>query len=293
MSAAFAIIPWFQAKPWEIPLGFTLPIFGVDHIPIQPFGLLVAAGVILGARIAEWKARRIGIQPAIVADYITYTLISGFAGAYFLNALFYEPEVWLDIFEQPSLLFKRYLGLSSYGGFIGVVVGSLIWRWRRQIPIMPVADAAAFGFPFGWMLGRTGCFVVHDHPGTPSNFFLAVDAYRVGNPPFVPRHDLGLYEVIWSIAVIALFLWLTRRPRPRGFYLALLPVLYTPVRFYLDFLRAEAEFGGDVRYLGLTPGQYASIGMFILGGGLVLFVLRRPDPLLPVHARLRPSPAGK
>lgn len=285
------LIPWFRAEPWHVPLPFTLPVFNVDHIPIQPFGIMVAIGVLSGARLAEWMAKRIGMIQGLVADYITYVVVSGFLGAYLLNALFYEPHVWLDILDEPSLFFKRYLGLSSYGGFIGVIVGSLIWKWRRSYPVLPVADAAAFGFPLGWMFGRTGCFIVHDHPGKVTDFFLAVDGYRVGAPPFSPRHDLGLYEVFWSIGATALFFLFARKKRPAGFYVAMLPILYTPIRFFLDDLRAGAGSGGDVRYAGFTPGQYASVGLFLFGVGLWAFIRKNPEPVLPPPPELGTPPA--
>jgi len=50
-----------------------------------------------------------------------------------------------------------------------------------------------------------------------------------------------------------------------GSYSAAVLVLYTPIRFFLDFLRLDAAQNGDVRYGGLTPGQYGSIILFVLG----------------------------
>jgi prolipoprotein diacylglyceryltransferase len=37
-------------------------------------------------------------------------------------------------------------------------------------------------------------------------------------------------------------------------------VCYAPGRFLLDYLRTQ-----DVRYLGLTPGQYGSVVLFLFG----------------------------
>jgi phosphatidylglycerol:prolipoprotein diacylglycerol transferase len=42
--------------------------------------------------------------------------------------------------------------------------------------------------------------------------------------------------------------------------LAYVALLYAPLRFGLDFLRAD-----DVRYAGLTPAQYVMIGLFAAG----------------------------
>jgi prolipoprotein diacylglyceryltransferase len=120
---------------------------------------------------------------------------------------------------------------------------------------------------------------------------LAVDEYQVGTPPYEPRHDLGLYEIFWSLAAIGLFALLARKKRPIGFFAALLPLSYTPIRFFLDYLRAEPAEGGDLRYAGFTPGQYASIGIFLLGVWMMWWVHTRPTPVLPDELKW-PPPEG-
>ncbi|HET6338121.1 MAG TPA: prolipoprotein diacylglyceryl transferase family protein, partial [Polyangiales bacterium] len=137
----------------------------------------------------------------------------------------------------------------------------------------------------GWFFGRMGCFVVHDHPGRITDFFLAVDNYQYGNLMVAPRHDLGLYEVLWSAAVIILFWQLDKKPRPHGFYTGLITVLYAPFRFALDFLR-EA----DAKYLGLTPGHYSSLIALGLGAVVLWRAYNRPVTQLP--AALVAEPAG-
>ena len=156
-----------------------------------------------------------------------------------------------------------YPGLSSFGGFFGGTLAALWFRQKRRVSLMVLGDIFCFAFPFAWVFGRSGCFVVHDHPGLASDFFLAVDNYYGEG---IARHDLGLYEVIWSAAddpdrAVAR----QRKPRPWGFFMAFVPLAYAPVRFGLDFLRETPEHGGDVRYLGLTPGHYSSLAMFVAG----------------------------
>lgn len=268
---ALLFIPWFRANSWDIPLPFSLPILG-DTLSIQPFGVLVATGVLFGAWVAGRFARRNDLDTAATADLVTYAVVTGFIVCYFANGIFYEREAFMEILRDPRLLFSTWLGLSSYGGFFGGILGCFIWRYRTKKPLLPYVNAVCFGLPFGWLFGRLGCFVVHDHPGKVTDFPLAVADYRFGAPPFQPRHDLGLYEVIYSLVIIGVFVWLERRKRrPVGFYCVLLPLMYAPVRFFLDFLRATPLEGGDVRYGGLTPAQWSSIAM--VGVGLAVWQL--------------------
>ncbi len=250
-------IPWFRAESWDIPI----PIID-KTLPIQPFGILVAIGILFGARIAEWRAEKEGVDRAIIADLATYTVPTGLILAYFLNAAFYEPEVLLEMARDPRLLFKKYLGLSSYGGFIGAALGGLWFRHKKRISMTVVGDHAVYGFVFGWFFGRMGCFVTHDHPGVVTDFFLAVDNYWGRGEP---RHDLGLYEVFWCLVMMPILLWLAQKRRPAGFYVGFVSLCYGPVRFLLDYLRETPDMNGDVRYANLTPGQYGSIFITLFG----------------------------
>lgn len=275
-------IPWFRASAFHIPLPFT-----DQTIPLQPFGLLVAAGVLLGAKLAEWWASRRGLDQRDIGDLISHSVTAGFLGAFSLNLLAYNFDALVAFAQNPSkdTLLAMY-GISSYGGFIGGLLGGLLWAYRRKKSLMVTGEALTFAFPLAWFFGRMGCFVVHDHPGLVTDFPLAVADYQVGNPPFLPRHDLGLYEVLWSAACLAIFFVLDRKPRPPGFYSGLILVLYAPVRFFLDYLRIEGVAHADTRWLGLTPAQYASVFFLVFGASLLVAGRRRAPTL---EAALHPS----
>jgi phosphatidylglycerol:prolipoprotein diacylglycerol transferase len=271
----WALIPWFKLEPWHIPL----PL--IEKIPLQPFGLLVAIGIIFGSYVAEWRGEKTGVPRQAVADFLVYTIVIGLLSAMLFNVVVYEPRKLLDMLHGKF----SYPGLSSYGGFLGGVLTALWFRQKKRMSIFVLGDVWCFAFPFAWVFGRTGCFVVHDHPGIESDFFLAVDNYNLEG---VPRHDLGLYEVLWSLAAIGLFLWLGRKPRPRGYFMAVCPLFYAPIRFGLDFLREGEAYGGDVRYFGLTPGHYGSMALLAAGLAVAWRVWTGPE----VSLHLDAPPAG-
>jgi phosphatidylglycerol:prolipoprotein diacylglycerol transferase len=270
-------IPWFKLEGWHIP---GLP----PQIAIQPFGLLVALGVMLGARVSEKRAARLGLKNELISDFIAHVVLIGFVLGHIFDRITYEPEV---ILRDPLDLLMPWKSLSSFGGFFGAVAGAFIWKARRKLNITIPLDQVAFGMPVGWLFGRTGCFVVHDHPGRLTNFFLAVNDYHYGNLMVGPRHDLGLYEVLWSALMIPLFFWLDKKPRPHGFYTGFIAVMYAPFRFGLDFLR-EA----DATYFGLTPGHYSSILALLLGIFVLWRAYRRPVTTIPQAMRAAPASRG-
>ena len=263
MYTTLLLIPWFKLHGW--------PIFG--KLEIQPFGILVATGILLGTRVAEWRAQKTGVDPRLISDFLVYTIGIGLACAYLLNKPVYDWDEFKEMVADPKLFFHRYMGLSSFMGFLGGVGAAFLFRHKKRVSIMVMGDLFCFAFPFAWFFGRMGCFTVHDHPGLVSHFFLAIDNY---NGEGVPRHDLGFYEVLWSAAAVALNLWLGQRKLPRGFFMAFIPLFYAPVRFGLDYLREIPINGGDVRYYGFTPGQYCAVVMFVAGLAVAIRIARGP-----------------
>lgn len=272
-------IPWFKFE--TIPLPF-LP----DGMGLHPFGMLVAIGVLLGVRVATRRAQRLGIRAEVISDFIFHVVVIGFIGSHVFDRVFYYPDI---VLHKPWDLLMPWKSLSSFGGFLFAVVGAFVWKYRRKLDITIPLDQVAFGLPVGWIFGRTGCFIVHDHPGKITDFFLAVADYQYHGLAVGPRHDLGLYEIFWSALVIPLFFFLDRKPRPHGFYIGMLGVLYGPYRFMLDFLR-EA----DLTYFGLTAGHYSSVVSFIAGAWMLWKAYKRPITTVPPEMlEVKPETGGR
>ena len=255
----FLFIPWFRWEAWT----FEVPLAG--EVSLQPFAMLIWLGLFVGLVTALVFAKTHERSVPQTLSMALYLVLFAFPISYVLNAAFYLPETFRNLIRYPSELFGAQLGWSMFGGIIGGIIGAWVWKLRTGGPMLRIGEPHVFALPFGWVFARLGCFVTHDHPGRVTDFFLAVEDFRVGVPPYQPRHDLGLYDV-FVIATIALtFAILSRKSRPVGFYVALLPILYTPCRFMLDFLRAPVSEGGDIRYAGLTPGQYIAAILFVVG----------------------------
>lgn len=242
-------------------------LFEFAGLPIHMFGVLVAIGVILGDRITVREGAKRGLDPRDIRYLNARMVIGGFIMAHLVSVIFYFPE---RIKESPLVLLNLWSGLSSFGGFLGAAITYLYLSRKENIPALPYADAVALGLSVGWIFGRLGCTTAHDHPGRHTDFFLAVKY------PDGPRHDLGLYELLFTIALTVFLHRYARKPRPAGRLIGWFALLYAPVRFGLDFLRATDVSRPDERYASLTPAQWACLGAFALG----LWLIRRASPLL-------------
>ena len=269
---------------------FEQPVLPLGPVKIHAFGVLVAIAMLVGIQGTMARCRKLSLDTDLCADLLFYTLIAAFVSAHLTAVFAYFPR---EVANNPWMLLKIWENISSFGGILGALFGIwLFFRWKSP-PLPPgtgwrYLDAIAFVFPFAWAIGRLGCTVAHDHPGTVTTFPLGVslstpkagayltyfyrEAGRLGDLPDPARlarmayHDLGWYEFLFTLLFLCpAFLILDRKPRPTGFFPLAFILLYVPVRFFLDFLRIS-----DARYGGLTFGQYAAIAGFAAAGYVAL-----------------------
>lgn len=285
-----------------------VPDLKVGPLTLHPFGLLVATGVILGTYLATRRARQRGLDLDKLNSFITWMLIGGFLGGHMLDQLFYH---WPEFVKRPWSIFLLYEGLSSFGGFIGAFIGITLWKFyetgplaqipvlgftipkfmkrEHTMPILPFADVILSVFPVAWAFGRSGCSVVHDHPGmrAPVGTLLAV---AFGRPEHIhkilsvgtgdlelrwgnaPQFDLGLLEMMFTVVLATLLALTWRKKLTTGSYVAATALCYAPVRFAMDFIRVRDVDQADPRYAMLTPAQWMCIVLFMFGIAMVFRV---------------------
>ncbi|MBK6690946.1 MAG: prolipoprotein diacylglyceryl transferase [Myxococcales bacterium] len=266
----------------------------IGPLTLHPFGILVALGVVLGTWLATWRARVRGMDLVKLNSFVTWMLVAGFIGGHVLDSIFYHPK---QVLKDPLSLIRLWEGLSSFGGFTGGAIGIAMWKFlevapkgdkrrgflglrRRAVPetTVPFMDVILSVFPVAWIFGRSGCTVVHDHMGAKSapGAFLSVAYPGPGDRPQwdnaidffqgnTHRYDLGLMELSFTIVLAALLALTWKRRLPTGTYIVAVCLSYAPVRFAMDRLRITEGEAADPRYLGMTPGQWACIGLFAIG----------------------------
>jgi phosphatidylglycerol:prolipoprotein diacylglycerol transferase len=238
------------------------PITHVGPIPIVLFPFFLAAGWLVGLKVTLDHGKMRGLDRRRQIELVVVVFLLGFAGAHWFDVAAYTPE---RLARRPWIVLEFWRGLSSYGGFVGAFVGFLWWTKRRGLDRLAYADPMGAGLSVGWIFGRLGCYTAHDHPGARTDFFMAVP-YPDGT-----RHDLGLYEALATMGIAFVVTQVAARKPPSGTVIALSMVLYAPVRFALDFLRATDVRRMDPRYFGLTPAQWISIATLVFG----LWLLQR------------------
>lgn len=240
------MIPWIESH-----------IIQLGPLPLQTWGTFVAAGFVIATGISARRAREKGLDPKLIWDMAFWIFIAAMIGSRLFHVLIYDPAYYLA--HPLDAIDPRKPGFAIMGGLLS---GAAVVFWflrRRHLDFIAYADTLVWGIPWGCGIGRIGCFLIHDHPGTLSSFALAVKY-----PDGKSRHDLGLYLSLVGFAIGFIFLFLNRKRRAPGFFLGAFFVLDGFSRLWLDAYRVA-----DVRYFGLTPTQWLSVPLIGLGFYLV------------------------
>ena len=200
------------------------PHLDVAGIRFNAFGALVAAALLVGCRVFIVRARRQGLDAEFAKVFIVAVAGIGYLASHVFQALIFAPTDLWDIY--------------SFGGIAGGL--AVAWFLMRKYRLTPLdrwkhADNLAYAFSVGWIFGRAGCALAHDHIGIRSASWLAVRF------PDGPRLDLGLLELLFTLGLVALFVVLDRRPRPPGLFFGLFLALYGAFRLYRDPLEAARQ----------------------------------------------------
>lgn len=252
-------------------------LFHIGNFPINTYGVFLALAFLCAILISVRLAARDGLPREKIYDLCLWMLLASLVGSKFLM-LFTEPEYRENPMQLLSLDFLRSGGVF-YGGLLGAVtVGYLLMR-RYKLPWWQTADACAPGIALGNFFGRQGCFAAGCCWGKATTLPWGVKFSELGHeitgvPTDAFLHPTQLYESFSMLIVFAFLFWLHRRRRFSGQVILAYALLYSVIRFAIEFVRADPR--GDVFGLtsltGLSTSQIISLPIAVLS--LVVLIVR-------------------
>jgi phosphatidylglycerol---prolipoprotein diacylglyceryl transferase len=271
------------------PILFELP----GGLPIRSFGLLVAAGFLLGSWIFSRLVARFSADPkrdvALYGAIPVWVLIGIVLGARLMYVIVEiargSPSGETYLRNPWTILAIWQGGLVMYGGMFGGLVGGAWCARRHKLPLWHAMDLGMISAFFGLMVGRIGCLMVGDDYGrrVPEAYVDLPFPITLRVPEVLPAHSLfepqDAGQVLWAtqpwmalnaltIALVGLW-WLGRRKYPGQVTLIML-LIYSITRFAIELFRGDVErgtwFGG-----ALSTSQLISI----VSGATALFLLVR------------------
>jgi prolipoprotein diacylglyceryltransferase len=171
---------------------------------------------------------------------------------------------WMAVDNWPAVLWsgRSITGALIFGFLFAEIAKPLVGY------SMPPNDRFATLLPFTIALGRVGCLTAGCCLGLAFDGWCAVRA-----ADGVARYPATLFEIIFQLAVGALFLVLVKRGLLYGRLFSLYLVLYGAFRFLTEFIRDTPKFLG-----GFSGYQFLSLIMMALGAAFFLKRTWSPPP---------------
>jgi phosphatidylglycerol:prolipoprotein diacylglycerol transferase len=254
-------------------------VISIGAFFLPAYGLLVAAGFLVGLWITARLASRAGLNPQTVTDLGVYVALAGLVGAKLLM-MAYDFSYYV---EHPGEIFT-FATLQAGGVFYGGLIAALlvaIWYVRsNKLEFLPVADAFAPGIAAGHALGRLGCLAAGccwgiqcDRPWAIT--FRDPEAHRlVGVPLGVPLHPTQLYEAFAELATFGILYRQLAKSHAPGKIIGLYLIFYPSARFVIEFFRAHDQ--PNPFAWKLSTAQWITLALIGVGSWLVL---RKPGRL--------------
>lgn len=244
--------------------GVAFSLFGIE---VRWYGIFIVTGMILAMFLSAKEAKRRGLKEDDVFDLAFWAIPIAIIGA----------RLWYVIFEWSSyqgdiskIINIREGGLAIQGGLMAAMITGWIFCKVRKLSFLEMADIV---FPYVVMaqgIGRWGNFTNNEAFGTPTNlpWALIVNGQSV--------HPTFLYESIGDIAICLTLIWITRKKlKFNGQILMLYFVLYGILRFFVEGLRTDSLYYGNIRVAQLL----AICGIIIGIAGLVYLSKKNKEKL--------------
>ena len=261
------VIPYPEIDPVLLHLG---------PLSIRWYALAYIAGLVAGWQIVRRLCEQPPkvLTPAKIDDFLLWAALGVILGGRLGYVLFYKLGFYLS--NPLSILTLWEGGMSFHGGFLGVIVATILFSRRNGIDPFLLGDLLAIVSPIGLFFGRIANFINGELWGRASDVAWAM-VFPRGGP--LPRHPSQLYQaffegVLLLLIVAAVWRFTDGRRRP-GLLTGAFCVGYGAARIVGELFREpDAHLG----YLWgpLTMGMLLSVPMLAFGAWLIGRAYTRP-----------------
>lgn len=246
-------------------------------LEIRWYGLVYVLGFLAAAWWLQHLSQKgvLSLDKEQAWDLLFYLMLGVIIGSR-LFMVFWNPEIYL--YRPWNLLFIWEGGMSFHGGFVGIITACWWYCRKKKLDFWKIADVLALPAMVALGLGRIANFINGELWGNPWNGSWCVDFRNTGGGE-VCRHPSQLYAAGQRFLV---FGWL---------FLLYLKEKFKPGFIFWNFVLFEGlgrivvdVFRENVRWLGLSLGQWMSLGMVIVA--ITIITKKHPEDL----KSLFPSP---
>ncbi|HEY6442369.1 MAG TPA: prolipoprotein diacylglyceryl transferase [Candidatus Acidoferrales bacterium] len=244
----------------------------IGSITIYTYGVLAAAGFLVGLWLAYRQAPRAGLNPHSVWNLGVYGILL----ALLMSKVWLIFSSWDYYLAHPADIFSMATFQSAgtfYGGILGGILWVVLYTHFQKMPLLAVLDVVAAPVALGHAIGRIGCFVAGCCYGKPTSLpwgvtFTSPIAEKIaGTPLHVSLHPTQLYEAGAEFLNVLILIWLGARQRFAGQLIGAYFVLYGIERGTIEVFRGDP--GRTMMFHGtVSLMQIVSAVLIVAGASL-------------------------
>ena len=257
-------------------------LFSIGTLDIRYYGLMWAIAILVGAKLFDNFCKREGLSPKVSESIFLYGTLATIIGARVGHCLFYEPMRYLS---EPWAIVTGFRegGMASHGAAIGLLIGLWLFSRKNKLPYVWSLDRIMIAVGIGGAIVRMGNLFNSEIFGTETTLPWGFEFVRSGEwvRSFAPAavHPTQIYEALCYVVTFVVLCWLyygrdLARRRPGVLFgVGLLGIFLT--RFFIEFIKIEQE--AFEKGWALDMGQWLSIPFIVLGVGMIVWGLERPE----------------
>lgn len=239
-------------------------LFTIGPVTIYGYGLMIAIGVVAAYIVAEYRAKKNGLEPDRIFNLTLWCFVGGILGA----KLLYLITTMKEIIADPRILLNVSEGFVVYGGIIGGIFSGYLYTRRYKLNFLKYFDLTMPSIALAQGFGRLGCLLAGCCYGleTESKFHLIFHEsdFAPNGVALLPTQPISSVLNFLHFAVLVL---LSKRVKADGQVAGFYLIFYSAGRFILEFFRGDL-IRGSVGVL--TTSQFISIFLFAAGLGIVI-----------------------
>ena len=264
------IFPEFNLQLDIEPVAFSL--FGR---PVYWYGLIIAAGFLLGIIYAMLRYKKEGIDQNKVVDFLIIVTPISIIGARAYYVIFN-----IEAYSNFSDIFKIWEGgLAIYGAIIASFLTTFIYCRIRKIPTLRFLDVASISLMIGQCIGRWGNFINREAYGTMTSLPWRMEIYSTFYGRREAVHPTFLYESLWNLLGIVLLHFYSKKKKFNGEIFLMYIGWYGLGRAFIEGLRTDSLYIG---ISGIRVSQVVAALSVLISVILILICRRRLSaPLAP------------
>lgn len=237
----------------------------IGPLAIRWYSIAYVLGIVFGGIYADWLNKKAPVQKnlKVFDDFMMWAIIGIIIGGRFGYVLFYNFEYYIVNITEAMKIWQG--GMSFHGGFLGVVVASVIFCKKNKVNLWVLFDLLACAAPIGLLFGRIANFINGELYGRVTDVSWAM-VFPAGGPE--PRHPSQLYEAFLEGLVLLVVLFFvanyTKLKQMPGVLAGIFVSGYAISRIIVENYREPDEHIGFL-FMQITTGQALSFPMLAIG----------------------------